>query len=172
VATELAPGVLQALLAKVGEAATVRTGTLLSGMALAIETQAKLNASTGAHAYGTPTPASPGAGPSVISGTLRRSITHTPVTGGAGTLVTMVGLAPGQYPSYPRKRGGSHTSKTPSSKYGGYLERGELRGGAKYPFPAARIRIRPHHRHADPAAAGVRARLVAGLAREGVEPGA
>lgn len=40
----------------------------------AIERQAKINASSGRHAAGTPTPATPGSGPAIITGTLRRSI--------------------------------------------------------------------------------------------------
>ncbi len=39
------------------------------------EKQAKINASSGVHKAGTPTPASHGSGPAVVTGTLRRSIT-------------------------------------------------------------------------------------------------
>lgn len=56
-----------------------------------IERQAKINASVGRHKAGTPTPAVQGAGPSVITGTLRRSI-HTQIEpGGLGTWTARIG---------------------------------------------------------------------------------
>lgn len=39
-----------------------------------VERQAKQNATGGRHKAGTPTPATPGSGPAIITGTLRRSI--------------------------------------------------------------------------------------------------
>jgi hypothetical protein len=105
--------------------ASVRTRIVLEPLALIIERQAKINASTGAHKYGTPTPARPGTGPAIISGNLRRSITHSPITFVNGGWETKVGTAIG----FPAPYG----SKTPANKYGFYLETG-LRNGTTYPF--------------------------------------
>jgi hypothetical protein len=102
-------------------------GKLLTALATVIEKQAKTNASAGSHRYGTKTPARRGSGPAVISGTLRRSITHEPVLQYApGHWTTRVGTAAGFYPSYGKGR-------VPSSRYGYYLEHG-IRGGYTYPF--------------------------------------
>lgn len=130
-ATELEPGVFEAVFAKLIVEGNTRSRLALEPLALAVEKQTKLNASMGSHLYGTKTPASPGAGPAVISGNLRRSITHSPIKMGAQGWETKVGTAVGFYPSgfgYP-----SSTKKTPSNKYGYYLETG-LRNGTTYPF--------------------------------------
>ena len=58
--------------------------------ALAIERQAKLNASTGVHARGQGHIKGTGPGPNVVTGTLRRSIT-TEVKYGFGTYIAVVG---------------------------------------------------------------------------------
>lgn len=122
-AVEASPGVWQALFRDLEQQARGKGKALLTDLATAIEKQAKTNASSGAHRYGTKTPASPGRGPAVISGNLRRSITHEPVAElGLGHWRTRVGTGVGFYPSY----GGS--SRTPANKYGYYLEHG-LRGG-------------------------------------------
>ena len=127
-AVEMRPGVWTDLFKSIDAQATGKGRELLTLIATAIEKQAKINASVGAHRYGTPTPARPGTGPAVISGNLRRSLTHEPIrTLGPGHWTTRVGTATGFYPSY-----GGH-SRTPANKYGFYLERG-LRNGAKYPF--------------------------------------
>ncbi|MDH6141162.1 hypothetical protein P3T35_003175 [Kitasatospora sp. GP30] len=107
-----------------------RTG--LIGTADAMVKQAKTNASNGRHAWGTPTPASPGMGPAVISGTLRRSIVREAVKRSADGWETKVGMQPDQFPRY--------NPRTPSSRYALYLETG-LRNGSKYPFlePATRL---------------------------------
>jgi hypothetical protein len=107
----------------------------LEPLAIVIENQAKTNASNGSHPYGTKTPASPGTGPAIVSGSLRRAVTHTaPVASGGGWTAT-VGIAGGVYP--PRrpssgKRGGRGKA-TPVSKYAEFLETG-LRNGERYPF--------------------------------------
>lgn len=62
-----------ALAAKVLAATAAKSKWLHAG-GLLIERQAKLNASSGRHKAGTPTPASPGSGPAIVTGTLRRSI--------------------------------------------------------------------------------------------------
>ena len=99
----------------------------LTEAALALEREAKLNLGKGGtHRYGTPTPAHPGGPPALISGTLRRSVTHSPIVRGAFGWETRVGLASGFFPPYGKKH-------TQSSRYGYYLETG-LRNGAKYPW--------------------------------------
>lgn len=130
---ELAPGVLRLILARVNAQGRAATRTGLIGLAEAVVKQAKINASNGSHLYGTPTPASPGQGPAVISGTLRASIARTAVILNAVGWEAKVGLVPGRTPPY-RRRGAT------SSKYGLYLETG-LRNGAQYPFlePATRM---------------------------------
>lgn len=127
-AIEVHPGVWAAVFARIDEQARLKGRVALEPLALAIEKQAKINASVGSHRYGTPTPASPGTGPAVISGNLRRSITHSPIVMlGPGHWQTKVGTAIGFTPSY----GGA--SRTPANKYGYYLEFG-LRNGSTYPF--------------------------------------
>jgi hypothetical protein len=77
------------------DAGRAMTATV-TAVALAGEKQAKINASTGAHRKGTPTPATRGVtGPSKVSGNLVRNITHEPVRQ-VGTLIeTRVGVASG-----------------------------------------------------------------------------
>lgn len=134
VATELRPGVPTAMFARLAEQGVAKGRMALEPLALAIERQAKINASTGSHKRGTPTPARPGTGPAVISGTLRRTITHSPIERIATGWTTKVGIAAGVTPSY---------GKTPASKYAEILERLGTRSGAKYPFlePAFRFGV-------------------------------
>ena len=131
---ELRPGTFTAVFARLDEHGRVRGRVALEPVARAIERQAKINASVGRHKRGTPTPAQPGTGPSVISGTLRRSITHSPIVQSGTGWETRVGTAAGFSPPYGR---------TPASKYGLYLETG-LKNGATYPFlvPAYQFVIR------------------------------
>jgi hypothetical protein len=136
---EVEPGVFTAVFARVGAAGVNNARLALLPLALVIEKQAKINASTGAHRYGTPSPASPGTGPAVVSGNLRRSITHAPITKTLDGWETRVGTAAGFYPPYPRKsRGGGPAKRTPANRYGFYLETG-LKNGTAFPFlkPAA-----------------------------------
>lgn len=126
-ASELRPGVIRGLLAKVTAEAENMTRLGLTEAALALERQAKENVlKGGTHKYGTPTPARPGGFPALISGTLRRSITHSPVRKIAFGWETRVGTAGGVYPPYGKTR-------TEAAKYGRYLETG-LRNGATYPW--------------------------------------
>jgi hypothetical protein len=104
-----------------------RNRIALIPIADAIKKQAKINASNGRHAYGTPTP-SMGApqGPAVISRTLVNAIDRTtPVTTPAGWLV-QVGMASGRVPPYSRRRD--------SSQYAEILELVGSRRGRKFPF--------------------------------------
>lgn len=134
---ELEPGVFIRLFTRIGAVAEENTRDALKAAALAIEREAKLNVGRGGtHKYGTKTPASPGGPPALISGTLRRSVTHTPVTlVRMGIWETRIGVAAGVYPPYPRSG-----KRTQSSKYGEALEKG-LRNGVTYPWllPAAHL---------------------------------
>jgi len=123
---ELKPGDFTAVFARLNEEGRVRGRIALEPVALAIERQAKINASVGAHKRGSRTPARPGTGPAVISGTLRRSITHSAFVQNGTGWETRVGTAVGFTPPYGR---------TPANLYGLYLETG-LRNGAVYPFLA------------------------------------
>lgn len=76
---------------RVAEVDAATAGFVTEG-AHAIERQAKINASSGRHQAGTPTPATPGSGPAIISGTLRRSIhVEGPQRLGLGSFSAMVG---------------------------------------------------------------------------------
>ena len=144
-AAELRPGVYTALFARMAVEAQGKTAAALAVIGTAVERQAKINASTGSHPYGTPTPASPGTGPARISGTLVRSITHTdPAMDFAGWSMK-VGTGTGLYPRYRTMYGRTFTSKTPANKYGYYLEKGMLRNGAAYPFMGPAVTFATRH---------------------------
>lgn len=133
-AGELAPGVYTALFARIALEAQGKAAAALAVIGTAVERQAKLNASTGSHPYGTPTPASPGTGPARISGTLVRSITHTEPKIDTFGWSMKVGTGTGLYPRYRTAYGRTFTSKIPANKYGYYLEKGLTRNGVAYPF--------------------------------------
>lgn len=123
---ELLPGVLSGMLTRIAVRTELAGGAALSAVALAVEKQAKINASSGQHPYRTKTPARPGSGPARISGTLVRSITHTEPAQGLIGMECRVGVASGLF--------SPHNRKTDSAKYGRYLELGMIRNGAAYPF--------------------------------------
>lgn len=135
---ELTPGVLAEVFARLAAEGVARAGPPVTALAAAVESQAKVEATNGSHPYGTPTPATPGSGPAVVSGTLRRSVTHTPARPATAGWEAATFVAPGHYPPYPK-----HGRRTASALYGLYLETG-LVNGATYPFmrPAAE-RVRP-----------------------------
>lgn len=121
--------------AEIDATQAAKTRKVLTALALATERQAKINASVGSHKRGTPTPARPGTGPAVVSGTLRRSLTRGPVVKTAAGWEVKVGTGVGFTPPYGR---------TPASQYGLILEKTGLKNGATYPFlvPAARFVMR------------------------------
>lgn len=123
---EYKPGMFAEMSAKLGAEADRRTRVALEPLANLVERQAKINASNGAHKLGTPTPARPGEGPAVISGNLRRSITHSPIKRVGDAWETRVGTAIGFPAPYGKKR-------TPANEYGYALETG-LKNGTKFPF--------------------------------------
>lgn len=130
------PGAFTAVFEALARQGETKGPQALRMIADVIERQAKINASAGAHRYGTPTPASPGTGPAVISGNLRRSLTHTALAlVGPSAWETRVGTAVGFYPGYGNNR-------TPANKYGYYLEKSP-RYGAPFPFlePAFRYAV-------------------------------
>lgn len=131
---ELRPGTFTRIFAEVEREGQLKARRVLTGVALAVERQAKINASVGSHKRNTKTPASPGTGPAVISGTLRRSLSHSPLIFNGHGWETKVGTAVGFTPSYGR---------TPANRYGFYLETG-LKNGSVYPFlkPAADFGMR------------------------------
>jgi len=129
VVSELRRGTFTKIFLQLDEETKTRAKAALTELALVVEKQAKINASSGAHKPYTPTPARPGTGPAVISGTLRRAITHTPVKFTGGEFSCFVGMGVGFYPTY-----GGVKSRTPASKYAMYLEKTGLRNGARYPF--------------------------------------
>lgn len=105
-----------------------KTRTALSLLARELEKRTKEQLALTTHPRRERTSASAGGPPALVSGTLRRSITHTPVApAGFAGWRTKVGTHVGMYPPYGGRR------RTPSSKYGFYLETG-LRNGATYPF--------------------------------------
>lgn len=134
---EWRPGVLEGLLAERVARAGAANRSALAAVARAVETEVKTGLTRTSHPYqawGQRTTASPGGPPALVSGTLRRSITHTAVALDPVGLFTKVGTGVGFYPWYGKNR-------TPSSMYGKYLETG-LRNGATYPFlapPAERV---------------------------------
>lgn len=130
---ELTPGAIRRTMLELATITEARLPAALTAIADAVVKQAVINASTGAHPYGTPTPARPGTGPARISGTLVRSITASQAQATALGWEIHVGLTRGLYPTY-RGPTGSFTSKTSSAEYGEYLETGGLRNGAAYPF--------------------------------------
>jgi hypothetical protein len=142
VATQLRPGVFTEIMAKTAIEGTMRARRATTAMALITERQAKINVSHGAHSYDTPTPASEGTGPAVISGTLRRCITHTPVVAVAGGWMCMVGPAPGFYTPYGIPK--HHIKPNPkpradSARYGYYLETGDW--GHVYPWLGPALKV-------------------------------
>jgi hypothetical protein len=115
----LEPGVFTATFTRLAARSQVTGAAAMTSLALAIERQAKLDLGRSSHPRGTKTTASRGGPPALVSGTLRRAVTHSrPAVTAAGVEVR-VGVAAGVYPPYP-KRG----TRTPASKYGLYLETG------------------------------------------------
>lgn len=115
---EMTAGTFTAIFNRLSMKTQASGAAALTQIALAVERQTKLDLAQKTHQYGTKTPAARGGPPALVSGTLRRSVTHTrPSTHTFGWEVR-VGLATGFYPPYPKKG-----RRTMSSKYGYYLER-------------------------------------------------
>jgi hypothetical protein len=123
------------VMARLAAEGELKASVGLTAVALAVERQAKINASNGEHPYRTPTP-SPGdpEGPARISGSLVRSITHSGVERTAIGWAVKVGMAPGLYPYYDRR--------TSSSMYAYYLEvTGVGKSRKRFPFLVPALRM-------------------------------
>lgn len=73
-------------------AATEATLAACRALGQAAETAVKVTLTSSTHSEGTPTPSSPGQPPSLVSGTLRRSVTRTtPRLTGPGRAICLVG---------------------------------------------------------------------------------
>lgn len=119
------PGVMEAVFAEVEAQIQVRGSLATEAVGSDIVAQAKRNASVaGRHARGTKTPASPGSGPAMISGTLRNAITRTAPKFEGDAWVVQVYVA-AKRPPY---------GTTTADVYGAYLEKLGLRNGVTYPF--------------------------------------
>lgn len=105
----------------------------MARFATAIQAEARRELARTTHTHRTKTPARPGGPPALISGTLRRSVIHTVPVRHGDVWSVRAGVAAGFYPPYG-------STRTASSKYGGYLETG-LRNGATYPFLAPAFRV-------------------------------
>lgn len=126
----LQPGVPTAMFGRLDAEFNLRGRIALAEVADKIKELARLNASShGRHAWGTPTPAYPGSGPSQISGTLVRSLNRSPVTREVFGYLCQVGTTAGMYPSY-----GKGVNSKASSKYGYILEVVGCVDGSRYPF--------------------------------------
>lgn len=138
----LEPGVFTEILTAVEETGQIKADVSAQRMAAACVLQAKINVSTGRHEYGTPTPASEGAGPAQISGTLFRCIISTPVIAADDSYTAMVGPEPGHYTPYGIPK--HHIKPDPkpradSARYGYYLETGDW--GHTYPWLGPALRM-------------------------------
>jgi hypothetical protein len=135
VAVELAPGVFTQIMDMTIAEGITRSRTAAGRMADACLEQARINVSTGSHAVNTPTPASEGSGPSIISGTLKGSLIRTPVISMGTGFSAMVGPEPGHYTPYCHPRRHYKPNPKPpadSARYGYYLETGDW--GRVYPW--------------------------------------
>lgn len=127
-AEPLSPATLARIFNGLVTEADRKTRTALGLLAREMEKHAKEQLALRTHTRRQTTNASPGGPPALVSGTLRRSIAHTPVhPDGIHGYSTRVGTQRGIYPPYGGRR------RTPASMYGLYLETG-LRNGATYPF--------------------------------------
>lgn len=90
---ELRPGELRSILRSVDKAGVDFAQRSTEELGQQTERQAKLNANTGAHRKGERTSARKGAGPNVVTGNLRRNITHTHAAKEARGWFVKVGVA-------------------------------------------------------------------------------
>lgn len=122
----LAPGVATAMFTKLSAEYMLRGGIALTKLADSIKKQAKINASNGKHARYTPTPATPGKGPAIISKTLVGSLDRSNVSRQVYGYLCRVGTAANRFPNY--------YPNVASSTYGYILEVSGLRNGSTFPF--------------------------------------
>jgi hypothetical protein len=126
-ATELRPGVFTELMAGLAAELEFRSAAAMVAVADAVVDEARRNLMAQSHAYGTPTPATPGGPPAMISGTLAGSVARTDAESNPLGVTVKVGTVAGQFPPY--------SGRTASSRYGYYLEiAGVGRSGVLYPW--------------------------------------
>lgn len=126
-AVELIPGIIAERLAAIVAQAEVRSAAALDQVGVLVHERAVSSISARSHAYRTPTPATRGGPPAMVSGTLAKSLTHTTPEPSADGWQVKVGTMPGMTPPY--------SSRTPSNLYGHYLETaGAGRSHVRYPF--------------------------------------
>jgi hypothetical protein len=119
VTKELVPGIMTATFGKLAAKSRATGAAAITSLALAVERRAKEDLAKNTHPYKPwgGTTASQGGPPALVSGTLRRSVTHSRAEATATGWEIRVGVAAGFYPPYPK-----NGRKTPSSEYGRYLE--------------------------------------------------
>jgi hypothetical protein len=124
----LEPGVFSDLFTKLAAQVAARATEALEAASTLVEERAIQSVSARNHPRLTPTTASPGGPPAMISGTLAKSISHSRPEIKMGTIEIKIGMEAGHYAPYYRA--------TASSLYAQYLETGVAgRGGrAHYPF--------------------------------------
>lgn len=115
---ELRPGVFIAIFDRLAVQAEALGPGALTALALDMERETKKSLARTSHRYGERTSARRGGPPALVSGTLRRAISHTRAERTATGWEMRVGVARGFYPPYP-KRG----KRTAASEYGYFLER-------------------------------------------------
>lgn len=139
-AEEWRPGVIPRKLALVTAEGNRRSDEALLVTAISVENEVKVALlRSGTHVAGTPTPASPGNPPALVSGQLRRSISHTVLKGLA---VTTVRIGPAETTRLPYSKKGSRSLTHRVGGAGGTITNGKLgliletgvRGGHRYPF--------------------------------------
>lgn len=108
---EWAPGVLAGLLKEIGNTGRVHQRAGLLKIAAAIEALAKAKLGQTSHQAGTPSPASRGGPPSLVTGTGRRSIGHESVIS-LDEILVKVGTLAGIFPPAVT----AHTSKGTRSR--------------------------------------------------------
>lgn len=123
---ELRPGVVRTDLIRIASRVEAATPELARVLGDKTADRARALLTQNSHAYGTPTTASKGGPPAMISGTLADSVqASSPRPRAAGSWEVRVGLIAGQTPSY---------GHTPSHLYGMYLDKGD------YPWLTAAYR--------------------------------
>jgi hypothetical protein len=116
---ELTPGIMTVTFGRLAARSRATGAAAITSLALAVERRAKEDLAKTTHPYKPwgGTNAAKGGPPALVSGTLRRAVTHSRAEATSTGWEIRVGVAKGFYPPYP-KRG----KKTEAAKYGRYLE--------------------------------------------------
>jgi hypothetical protein len=132
---EWKPGVLAGLLKEIDTAGRAGQRAGMLKIAAAIEALAKAKLSETSHRAGTPSPASKGGPPSLVTGTGRRSIGHQYIPG-LDEAIVKVGTIAGVFPPKPRakKGAGRHPASSPPTASSKYLLYQETLARFNHPF--------------------------------------